>query len=226
MLWNGLVLGAVICLALLVSLLWMLARINTLGQLLLVLFLIVLGLHAMTEYPLHYAYFLLPAGMVAGMLSQQLRAPVAVTTSLKPVILLFVSAGVALAVTVRDYTHIENGITAIRLESAFIKHNFPTTPPDIWVLTDLRAVIVMARWKPEKGMPLEELNTMKSTALVYASGNNMLKTAQAYGLNGDKANATRWLQIACHTTPKSVCQKMQNIWTSDPRLSDFPWPIP
>lgn len=226
LLWNGLVLGAVICVALSVWMLWMLARVKTLGQLLLVLFLAVLGLHAMTEYPLHYAYFLLPAGLVAGMLGQQLGAPVAVTTSLKPLILLFVGAGIALAVTVRDYIHIETGITAIRFESALIKHNLPTTPPDIWVLTDLRAVIVMARWQPQKGTPLKELNTMKSTALAYASGNNMLKMAQAYGLNDDKKNATHWLQIACHTTPKSVCQKMQNIWTNDSRLAGFPWPIP
>ena len=225
LLWNGLVLGAVICLALSVWLLWMLARVKTLGQLLLVLFLVVLGVHAMTEYPLHYAYFLLPAGMVAGMLGQQLGAPVAATTSVKPLILLFLSAGIALAVTVRDYIHIETGITAIRFESALIKHNLPTTPPDIWVLTDLRAVIVMARWQPEKGTPLEELKAMKSTAFTYASSNNMLKMAQAYGLNGNKQQAIYWLQIACHTTPKSVCQKIRYIWVNDPRLSGFPWPI-
>ena len=225
LLWNGLVLGAVICLAISVWLLWMLSRIKTVGQLFLVLFLVVLGLHAMTEYPLHYAYFLLPAGMVAGMLGRQLGAPVAVTTSLKPVILLFVSAGIALAVTVRDYIHIESGVTAIRFESALIKHNLPTTPPDIWVLTDLRAVIVMARWQPEKGTPLKELNAMKSTALAYASGNNMLKMSQAYGLNGDKQQAFYWLQIACHTTPKSVCLKMRQVLSNDPRLSELQWPI-
>ncbi len=225
LLWNGVVLGGAICLALAGWLLWMLVRVKTLGQLLLLLFLGVLGMHAMTEYPLHYAYFLLPAGMVAGMLGQMLGAPVAVTTGLKPVIALFVGAGIALAVTVRDYSHIETGITAIRFESANIKHNLPTTPPDIWVLTNLRAVIVMARWQPLKGMSSSELDTMKSTTFAYASGNNMVKMAQAYGLNGDKKNAIYWLQIACHTTPKSVCQKIQHIWANDPRLAEFPWPI-
>ena len=223
LLWNGLILGGFICLTMTCWLLWITVHLKTIGQLVLLLCLSVLGFHAMTEYPLHYAYFLLPAGMIAGMLGQQSGAPVAVKTSTKPMVVMFACAAIALAVTVRDYLRVETGITAIRFESALIKHDLPTTPPDVWVLTDLRAAIVMARWQPQKGTSAEDLNTMKSVAQIYASPNNIFKVAQAYGLNNDLQSATHWLQIGCNTAEKFVCKKMQALWESDRRLTTVPW---
>lgn len=225
LLWNGLILGGILCFAIGSWMLWISTRAKTLGQWLLILSLSVLGLHAMTEFPLHYAYFLLPAGMIVGMLGQQSGAPVAVTTSRKPLIALFVLASATLVVTVRDYLHIETGFTAIRFESANMKHDYPTTPPDVWALTDLRGVIVMARWQPEKGSSAAELATMNSIALTYASGNNILKMAKGYGLIGDEKRATYWLQMGCNTSPKWVCAKMRVLWESDNRLAAMPWPI-
>lgn len=225
LLWNGLILGGIFCFAIASWMLWIASRVKTLGQWLLLLSLSVLGFHAMTEFPLYYAYFLLPAGMIVGMLGQQVGAAVVVTTSLKPLIALFALAGVFLTVTIRDYLHIETGFTAVRFESANMKHNLPTTPPDVWALTDLRGAIVMARWQPEKGSSAAELETMKSIALAYASGNNILKMAKAYGLNGDEKSAIYWLEIGCHATPKWVCPKMQVLWENDARLAVMPWPI-
>ncbi len=68
-LWNGIPIGLAIA-AFLAWWFWTMVRhINSFQQWVLLSFLMVLGVHAMLEYPLQYAYFLLPAGLVMGCLN-------------------------------------------------------------------------------------------------------------------------------------------------------------
>ena len=225
MIWNGVILGSLLCVALLSWAFWLAKKVKTSGQLIVALGLLVLGLHAMSEFPLNYAYFLLPAGLLAGILAQQLHMNSTITTSAKPLIALFLIAGFALFGIVRDYVRIEPAFTAIRFESAGVRHNLPRTPPDVWVLTNLREVIVMARWQPEKGMQAQELESMDKVASTYPSTNNIYKIALAYGLNNNKEKATYWLKVGCKTAPTHVCKLIQNKWSQDERLADLAWPV-
>ncbi len=69
MVWMGIPLGALVSLLLLAWLLFVCTRrLEPLFRLLL-LMLVVIALHAMVEYPLHYGYFLWPTGLAVGAIS-------------------------------------------------------------------------------------------------------------------------------------------------------------
>lgn len=224
--WNGVVIGGLMGVALLAGMAWAAKNIKTIDQLLMFLPLGVLMLHAMTEYPLHYAYFLLPAGMMAGVLTHQMDARIVLTTSRWPIGFMLASAALMLFVTVKDYLRVESSFTELRFEKAGIKVNQIGKPPDVLVLTDLRAAVIMGRWKPTNGMSAQELGTMQTIALTYPSVNNIYTMAVAYGLNGNRESATRWLQIGCKTAREHTCQAMKYEWTHDERLAEIPWPHP
>lgn len=222
--WNGILIGGLICLGLLGWMVWIAKNVKTLGQLLMFFCLCVLLLHAMSEYPLHYAYFLLPAGMIAGVLTQQLNAHVVFVTGRKPLVAMFLIAALMLGVTVKDYMLVESSFEGLRFEKAGVKTSRVGEPPEVWVLTNLRAAVVLGRWKPTKGMSEQELNTMQTIVVTYPSVNNIYTMAVAYGLNGQKESASRWLEIGCKTAIELTCQAIKYQWAHDERLVDLPWP--
>lgn len=226
MVWNGVIVGGMMIVSVVCWMTWAAMNIKTSGQVLMFVSLCVLLLHAMSEYPLHYAYFLLPAGLMVGVLSIQLNARVVFRTGKKTVVALFLAATCMLVVTVKDYSAIETGFRDLRLEKAGVKTQQIGAPPDVWVLTNLRAALVMGRWKPTSSMTAEELNTMHNIALTYPSVNNIYTLAVAYELNGQRENASRWLQIGCKTALKITCQALEYEWMHDTRLPGTSWPSP
>ncbi|MFY8043270.1 MAG: Wzy polymerase domain-containing protein, partial [Rhodoferax sp.] len=88
-LWNGYVLAAIIMAVVIVVCVQTYRRNKSLVELHYVGFLIVLGVHSMLEFPLHYAYFLLPFGLIVGILQSRAvwSAPVTIRRSHSLVIL-------------------------------------------------------------------------------------------------------------------------------------------
>lgn len=222
--WNGIVLGGAICAGLIAWMGLIAIRLKSLSELLLLLCLCVLAFHAMTEFPLHYAYFLLPAGMIAGILNDRLNVQLAFTSGRKPMVILMIVAAVMLGITIRDYLRVESSFTDLRFEKIGVKLRQAGKPPDIWVLTNLRAAVIMGRWKPTTGMSEQDLLKMSAVAVTYPSTNNIYTMAVAYGLNDQKEKASRWLEIGCKTGPEQICQGLKYQWTHDDRLIGFPWP--
>jgi hypothetical protein len=101
-LWNGFVLGLGIA-AVLAWWCWtVVRRVSSLEQWALMSFVMVLGTHAMLEYPLQYAYFLLPVGLVMGTLNTTLSFGTAFAPR-KWLMAGLLALGIAvLAITIRD----------------------------------------------------------------------------------------------------------------------------
>ena len=67
-----------------------------------------LFVHSMLEFPLHYAYFLLPAGLMAGAISQSSNA-IAIKIPRLVVVLILAMSTAGYFVTVKDYAVVEGG---------------------------------------------------------------------------------------------------------------------
>ena len=211
-LWNGIP----IALAIISPLLWWsfvaLSRIKNLGDLLCGLFLLVFGIHAMLEYPLHYAYFLLPFGLVAGVASVKLRfTPAAILPGWVTVALLLICTSI-LVVTVRDYMLVETSFNALRFEKARVGNAKNGQPPDVLVLTQLRDMIRFARVDPYAKFQPNELNWMRQIVQAMPSSYVMQKLSTALAINGEPKEAYLWMERLCRMSPMDQCINAQETW--------------
>ena len=228
LLWNGVLVGGVLILAIVYfcKRIWHTA--TEFNSLLLLLFLGVLLGHSMFEFPLHYAYFLFPAGMVGGVLAYSARVPDLFSTpkmSLAPVFLISLALVV---ITVLDYSKIERSYYLLRAELAKIKTEEPGTPPDVLVLNQMRELIIFARVTPGTGMSQTDLDWMQNVAKVYPSPNNFRKVAIALALNGDPAGSQKWLGYVCNIYSSADSSIVHDVWDEhaklNPLIAQVAWP--
>lgn len=198
------------------------------ADLLLLLFIAVPLVHALFEYPLHYAYFLLPVGLAAGALNERLqfrpcwRLPAACSAAL------CVAGAVGFGVTVRDYLRVEESFRELLLEKARIERRVPVTVPDVWVLTSLRDLIVSSRLQPRADMPASELALMTRVLQVHPGATGFARLAEALVLNGQPAAAQQRVDLLCRIFDRAQCAALAADWREaarqQPALQAIRWP--
>jgi hypothetical protein len=214
-LWNGYPLGLLI-----VSIiLWWVWRactlMRTFGQLHLLAFLVVLGTHAMLEYPLQYAIFLLPFGLVVGVLHVDLGMEVVCEGRPWQWASLLLIAALALFVTIKDYFRVENSFYGLRFESKKIKTDIPSAPPEVFALTQFRDHLLLARNIPQSGLSTSDLRWMTDTVNTLPSYLVMYKLAANLALNGRAEDARHWQIRICKTMAAGNCSNMRETWKKD-----------
>lgn len=226
--WCGIPLGLAISLALLV---WVWKKVRAVchaEEVILMLFLMVVANHAMLELPLHYAYFLLPVGLVMGVLN--------IRSGESPLFFMprRVSIGVWFAVTllfvliVRDYTQIEPSQENFRMEKMRIKVAH-LDPPDVLLLTQWREFIEVTRIEPRTNMSAAEIDKIRDVANFFAGPLFIHKLATALALNHRPDEAILWLQRLCKSAPVNDCTSAETQWKRQavkyPEIAAIPWPI-
>ena len=187
-------------------------------------------IHALVEFPLQYAYFLLPAGLIMGLLDTRLGNRVAITTSYWLLPGMWLAAAVMLGVTVRDYAQVDANYSLLRLEQGLLGQGRGPMggPPDVWALTQLRQWIVVARYKAHPDMSQQALYEMTAVARSYPSFNLIYRLATALALNGRPDEARVWLRKICKIADEKQCRLAQKTWAqespNDPRTAVIQWP--
>jgi hypothetical protein len=211
-LWVGLPAGIVFSLFLLKSMLTEIFQINSVERLALVSLIGVLGLHSMLEYPLHYAYFLLPLGVFAGTLAGQILP-------IKKIVYLSYHSAVAvmfcvvaLSVTISDYLRVERSFYGLRFELKKILTDIPKSPPDVLALSQWRENIRVSRLEVEKPIDQNDFLALKNVTTVMPSAFLMSKLATAFAVSGAKEEAFVWLNRVCQTSPPEHCDLIRNEW--------------
>ncbi len=193
----------------------------------LMLFLIAVGIHAMLELPLHYAYMLLPTGLVMGVLNTRHPGKTIVSTGRWVLVALWLASAVLLVLVVRDYFRVEASYQVLRFEWARIKTK-PEGPPDVMLLTQWREFVRYARFDPGPGMTAEQLQWMRRVTSQFPSAGNFQKMAAALASNGQPDEARSWLRKACKMVSDSQCAALKAAWEDqalhDPRIAAVPWP--
>lgn len=184
LLWNGPILGGAIILFAtiwLVRMGWRARTVESLFALLAVGFVLV---HGMLEFPLEYAFFLFPVGLLLGMVEADQRAPAVLSVPR------WVSTGVlVMAVGMlgwgwREYQILEEDhrlmrFEAMRVGSLKAEHK----APDVVLLTQLREFIRFARTEASERMSQDELAWMRQVVYRYPYPPSLFRYALALGLN-------------------------------------------
>ncbi|APW40287.1 hypothetical protein RD110_26350 [Rhodoferax koreense] len=226
-LWLGLPLGLLFS----ASLIWWSVRtflkVSDAGSAILVMCLGAVGIHAMLEFPLNYAYFLLPAGAMAGILNQRGGGRVWETPRWSFLAILTIAA-LLLAVVIRDYFRVESSYREARFENARIGTLPIGQPPDVIVLDQLSENINFMRYDVKEGMSTSQLDALVKVATAYPGGGRSYKVAKALALNGRASDASRWLRTVCKISDPAECAVIQQVWARDaannPLIAAVPWP--
>ena len=213
MVWNGLPIGTLL---LGLAVWWLLTRARVPGPpaaVWLLAGIVGLAAHAMVEYPLEYAYFLIPLGLFIGGVDQlqQRRSSFAIS---KPMLR---SGGVAMALVLGgvgyEYLQAEQAHRLLRLESARIGvPGLQTPPPHLRLLTQLDAFLSFAHTEAKPGMTPEELDGMRQVSERFAYPPVLFRYALAAGLNGQPEVAAITLVRLCRIHPQPRCDEARESW--------------
>ncbi len=228
LLWLGLPLGVLVSACLVWWFVGYARKVTNASEAILVMFLGAVGIHAMLEFPLHYAYFLLPTGLVMGVLNQRLLKQPMFTTPRWTLLALWLMGALLLTGIIRDYFKIESSFQDARFELARIGSLPQGQPPDVLLLTQLRERINYMRYEVKPGMTPEELDWLQKVVKAYPGGGAAYKAARALALNHKPAEAQQWLKKICKISSPDECALIQRVWNKDgqdnPLIAAVPWP--
>lgn len=194
--WTGIPLGLV-----LTSLCayWLLSRIQLLrevGGVYAMACLTPVVVHSLLEYPFAYSYFLISAGLMIGFVEAScLRAPSTSITRapLAAILALFLSVAV---IAIHEYVKVEEDFRVVRFENLRIGQTPKDyTPPEIWMLSQMKSMLIAARQEAKRDMTPDELDNLRKSSLRFPYGALSLRYAIALGLNGNPQAATKQMQI-------------------------------
>jgi O-antigen ligase len=188
-------------------------RVRTAGDAVALLMIVIVGMHAMLELPLHHAYFLFPVGVVAGVLEQRIGVNPVLKTGRTPMLVLGASAALCLGLTVRDYMGaIEQDFRAMRFESARVGIRAPSEAPDVVVLTQLRELLRYWRYLPRSGMSEQDIEWARTVTQRNPVPGTLFKLAQILAINGQASEAERWLRTTRKVVPVGQWKFIERVW--------------
>ncbi|RZG88399.1 O-antigen ligase family protein [Acinetobacter sp. WCHAc060033] len=194
LIWNGVPIGGLIILYVVCWLYWLNKGIREPVSIAASLMVCAILIHALLEYPIHYAYFLLPLGFLLGMI--QAQYPNLPTVKLKSsVIVTVMIIGVMLVgVIYRDYI-------IYRQQSVFVSKKTLTASQkevmdqEIYVLTQFKERVWWIGLNPYTHMSDQQLQYIGRMVANLASAYDINKYAQVLAFNGKKAEAEHQLWI-------------------------------
>lgn len=205
-LWCGLPIGLLFSFVVLRWFWRVFSRLSSPEDVVLFLFLLVVANHAMLEYPLQYAYFLLPAGLIIGtVIARDHETKSFVVINKIHFVAAWLLSLVFLAVTWIDYLKVEHSYSLLRMESAGINLEIDPQPPKVIALTQWTHIFKHARVVPKDGMSEAELEGMRQVVLEAYKPLDFHKLVIALELNGRSEEAALWLERMCSVGPERSC---------------------
>lgn len=229
-LWMGLPLALLI-----IGLLawWFAERIRkSMDSLTIILLIMISGItaHAMLEYPIAYAYFLIPLGLAMGgldVLAPGDRKPVAINRYVVVACLGLMTIGFALIAD--DYLKVEERFRNMRFEMK--KIGIDRVKPQethARVLTQLEALMTFYKTEARPNMAPEQLDAMRKVSERYGYPPVLLRYALASGLNFEPEVAEITLARLCSIHVAARCDEAKESWqeltAKYPQLSQVRFP--
>lgn len=185
-------------------------------------------LHALVELPLHYAYFLLPLGLLIGT-STSNPAPDRWRVGLPPwPAALAIPWMLVLALLAHEYITLTDVRPTLAIDRAS-RHLLLTAEvpaPEVKALDRLHDFHVFAAIPLRDGVPATALDLARSVMISSPYAPVIERAALVAGLNGRTAEAEEALARLCRFEPASACARSEAAWAiwraQWPELP--PWP--
>ena len=193
--------------------------------------------HAMVEYPLNYAYFLLPVGLLMGSLSARHPSSVDLLCARlnhrvqKSALMLVLTMGCALLVKVSlEYPLWERDWRNLRFQEASIGDPMRDDLPTTVLLTQLSELMRFSRTDARPGLTETELEWMRLVSGRFGHSSGMFKYALALAVNDHPIAATEALRRLCSMHPRRACSLARKRWaelgqSQYPVLQKAPFPV-
>jgi O-antigen ligase len=216
LLWNGPILGGAVCIAIAF---WLWRRgascADATGWCLLAALAVMLT-HAMLEFPHAYAYFLLPAAVIVGVLDANVPAdrPASPSMSKWSYAASMIAASALVAWIAQEYLLVEETSRRLRFKEAGYVSPNPPRVPDLILLDNQREFLWFRMVEARPSMAAEDLKRMRTAMTRFAQPGALLRYALASGLNGRPEESLRSLKLICQLYPVKRCEEGRSSWQS------------
>jgi hypothetical protein len=173
-----------------------LPKVNSMAEIAALAMISTLLIHAMLELPQHYAYFLIPLGILCAQLPQPVSVrPYKVTKGW----LVVSTAGLAalFALLSIEYLRLEQDIRSGRLQLAVTGRASPPSDERAYLLPELKRADVMIRTPVVAGMTAAQLDLFEATTQQLPMRPFIEKYSMALEVNGRTEDAKRWRTLGC-----------------------------
>lgn len=194
----------------------------------------VFSAHSMVEFPLQYAYFLLPAGVFVGVIEARVppRDTESAFVNLPRAALLgaLLTMSAALYVIWDEYLEVDEAVRQVRLknEARIVHKDLNPKAPDVTLLDAQREYVRLWTVEPVVGMAPEQIDWMRIVARRFGSPGALERYALASGLNGRPDEALRALRLMCRMSLPRHCDRVRSVWQQraahHPALLAVPYP--
>jgi len=171
--------------------------------------------HSAVEYPLSYMYFLLPTGLIIGMLHAVVPGKAALKISRSVLATLALLLAILFLTISYDYTRIESNIRVLRFEVARIgTGRIESSAPNLLVLTQWGEYLRFARAEARPDMAPGDLDRMARVTERFPYAVSLLTYAEASALNGRRKDAEDALLRLCRLNTPAACRTNMREWRS------------
>jgi hypothetical protein len=173
----------------------------------------VLLIHAMLELPHGYAVFLLPAGLMMGLVEAHSGARSVLVLPRWAAAASVLGLAAALGMLANEYRDVERDLLALRMRAARIANLPDLGPaPELKLMAPIGDVLASLRIDPEPGLNDASMDRLRRVAYHFPSTGNLLRFAQASALNGRPVQAFEALRLLCQLRPLVECNGVAQVW--------------
>lgn len=232
LLWNGIPVGGLMVALLVWWFVVQLRNCEDVGAGILLMAVMGVFIHGMLEYPLTYAYFLVPVGfsmgVIEGALPHAKQGSIYLTRI--GIMSLLVGFSILLGAVAYEYINVEERFRNMRFELARIGIDKVREPErEGRLLTQLESLMRFYRTEARPGMTAEEVSEMQRVSQRYGFPPVLLRYALATGLNGQPSVAGVTLAQLCRIHMPRRCEEGKSSWMElkqkYPQLDAVPLPV-
>jgi hypothetical protein len=178
------------------------------------LFLGAVLVHSLVEYPLWYAYILIPTALLIGMTHHSELGSHVLLLSRNTLLVVFVVLGASQLTVATDYRRLVTGFRALGWEKLGLKADEGTTARPEWTLfPQYYDYFEFSKAKARENMSENEIAFMERSAIRFGFTPTMLRMSFIYALNRNKSEAVRTLQTLKNLHPSRYNKVYQNWQT-------------
>lgn len=196
LIWCGIPLGLIIILSLSCLLLKMIYNVNNIEKVCLVLMISPILIHSLFEYPLYYSYFLLPFGLLLGLLLWE-NSFSSWRGGIHPIFTFFIFwIGIFfISIIFNDYNKISDNIIAANAHEMNELRSEVDLPYKNYIFSEFENRTKWIALHPHTKMSSENLNEIRSMVKMHITSYDLYKFAQILAFNGYEEEAKKQLLI-------------------------------